>query len=158
MFPSLQQLHPQQAGQTYPPACCHPKSHVDLSPRSKMPLPPLMLRSLIFGHGNLSSSRCPLLPPLPAAILSLLSLPATACLYCSHWWLVVVFFPALSSAAWSIVCRSHHWHFLCWLPRRPLFDLCCPLFDCPPSSVNSGYLSHHHFKPCIPLCPSPSLV
>ncbi len=36
----------------------------------------------------------PPLPPLPAAVLSLLSLSATARLYCSHWWLVVASFPA----------------------------------------------------------------
>ncbi len=118
-----------------------------------MPLPPPMLQSLIFGHGNPSSGCCPLLPPLPATALSLLSLPTTACLYRSHQLLVVASFPALSSAARSVVRGSHHWHFLCRPPRRPLFDLCRPLFDCPPSFANSGYPSRLHFKPCIPSVP-----
>jgi hypothetical protein len=92
----------------YPPACCHPKPHASLLPRSKMPLPPPMLQSLIFDHGNPSFGRCLLLPPLPAAVLSLLLLRATACLYRSYQWLVVASFPALSSAARSVVRRYHH--------------------------------------------------
>ncbi len=140
------------------PACYHPQPHASLLPRSKMPLPPLMLQSLIFGHDYPSSGRHPLLPPLPAAVLSLLLLLAIACLYHSHRWLVVASFPAMSSAARSIVRCSHHWHFLCRPPHHPLIDMCHPLFDCPPSSINSGYPSHHRFKPCIASRPSYSLV
>ncbi len=66
---------------THPPACCRPQPHASLLSRSKMPLPPPMLRALLFGDGNPSSSCHPLLPPLPAAVLSLLYLSATACLY-----------------------------------------------------------------------------
>jgi hypothetical protein len=93
---------------THPPDCCRPQPHVSLLSRSKMPLPPLMPRALFFGHGNPSSSCHPLLPPLPAVVLSLLLLSATACLYRPNRWLVVVSFPALLSAACSVVRRSHH--------------------------------------------------
>jgi hypothetical protein len=93
---------------THPPACCRPQRHASLSSRFKMPLPPPMLQPLLFGHCNLSSGHHPLFPPLPAAVLLLLLLPVTACLYCSHQWLVVVSFLAPSSAAHSVVCCSHH--------------------------------------------------
>jgi hypothetical protein len=66
---------------THTPSCCCPQPHASLSSRSKMPLPPPMLQSLLFGHSNPSSSHRVLLPPLPAAVLSLLLLPAIACLY-----------------------------------------------------------------------------
>ncbi len=142
---------------THPPACRRPQPHASFSYRSKMPLPPPMPGSLLFVHGNPSSGPCPLLPPLPAVIPSLSSLPATACLYCSHSWLVVASFPAPSSTAHSVIRRSHNWHFCHQPPRHPLFDLHHPLFDClPPSMVVIPPAIA--FYPSTPLCPSCSLV
>jgi hypothetical protein len=56
---------------THPPPCRCPQLHASLLSRSKMPLPPPMPRSLLFGNGNPSSGRRPFLLPLPAAVLSL---------------------------------------------------------------------------------------
>jgi hypothetical protein len=78
---------------THPPACHCPQLHASLSLRSKMPLSPPMPQPLLFGHGNPSSSHHPLLPQLSAAVLFLLLLPATACLYRSCQWLAVASFP-----------------------------------------------------------------
>ncbi len=68
---------------THPHACCCPQPHASLLSRSKMPLPPPMPQSLLFGYGNPSSGCISLLPQLPAAVLSLSLLPAKACFYCS---------------------------------------------------------------------------
>jgi hypothetical protein len=143
---------------THPPACCCPQSHASLLSRSKMPLLPPMPQSLLFGHGNLSSGCCSLLLPLPAAVLSLSLLPATACLYRSHQWLVVASFPAQLSAAHSVIHHSHHDTFVAG-HHNVLFSICAILFliaPLPPSMVVIPPSTA--FNPCTLLCPSCSLV
>jgi hypothetical protein len=62
--------------QTYPPACCHPKPHASLLPRSKMPLLPPMPQSLILAMA--------ISPPASAVTLSHMHLccPDPRCLCC----------------------------------------------------------------------------
>ncbi len=144
--------------QTHPPACCHPQPQASLLLRSKMPLPPPMLWSLLFSHRNLSSGRRPLLPLLPVPVLSMLTLPANAWLYWTHQWLVFASFPVSLSTAHSVVCCSHHRHFIAD-HHIFLFLICTVLFlmaPLPPSTVVIPPITP--FNPCTQLCLSRSLM
>jgi hypothetical protein len=123
-----------------------------------MPLPPPLPRSLLFGRGNPSFGSYPLLPSLPAIVLSHSSLPATACLYHSLLWLVVVSFPAPLSTAHCVVRRFIIDTFVAGR-RAVLFLICAILFLIAPLHSSMVVIPPAiAFNPCTLLCPSCSLV
>jgi hypothetical protein len=143
---------------THLPACCRPQLHSSLLSRSKMHLPPPMPRSLLFGHGNPSSGRRPLLrhcQPLPSH--SCLCQPLLAFTAFIDGWLLHPSLlhnplPTLLSATPIIDTFIAGCHAILFLICA-ILSLIAPL---PPSMVVIPPAIA--FNPCTPLCPSCSLV